>query len=108
LPARGPRNWPSESEDFQEDTSAPSWETIFGVRDVARGCEFTETQEGFYCLTHGRNAERGASRCGTRGERVNPDEYTRKHIEDYVRGVLGIKEGKNFTRLVERRRYVPA
>ena len=81
---------------------------IYGVRDLVTACEFTETQQGAFCLTHNRNAEKGASRCSGWRSRGDPEDYTRKHIEDYVRGVLGIKEGKNFARLVERRRSVPA
>jgi hypothetical protein len=108
LPARISRNRPSGSEGVQEETGPPSWEAVFGVGDVVNSCEFTKTEEGSYCLTHGRNTERGASRCDGWGVRVNPDDYTRKHIEEYVKGVLGIKEGRNFDRLVERRKYLPA
>jgi hypothetical protein len=82
-------------------------EVLLGIRDslaeLTEGCEVGRLAEGFYCLRHGRPIEEGSTRCDSFERRSSHagEDPTKRQIEDYVRGVLGIKTGKNFRRLVD-------
>jgi hypothetical protein len=83
-------------------------EVLLSIRDslaeLTGGCEVSKFAEGLFCLKHGRPVETGEVRCDSfvrRRSYAGGEDPTKRQIEDYVRGVLGIKTGKNFRRLVD-------
>ena len=83
-------------------------EVLMGIRDtmaeLTEGCEVIGFEGEFFCMIHGRQVEKGDTRCDSFARRPshnNGEDPTRRQIEDYVRGVLGIRTGKNFRRLVD-------
>ena len=83
-------------------------EVLLGIRDslaeLTGGCEVGRLPEGFFCLKHGRQVQEGSTRCDSfarHPSHAEGEDPTKRQIEDYVRGVLGIKTGKNFRRLVD-------
>ena len=88
------------------DMGEPSWDILAEIRDSVAGCEIVESQDGAYCMKHRRKAALGAVRCGSKEGQADSEAYTRMQLEGYVRGVLGIRQGRTISRLVERRRIV--
>ena len=102
MPTRGGSRRSGRPSNLQ-DMGEPTWDVLAEIRDSVSGCEIVDSQNGAYCIKHGKHAQPGAARCGSKGAQVDPETYTRMHLEEYVRGVLGIREGRTFRRLVERR-----
>jgi hypothetical protein len=82
---------------------------LLSIRDsldeLTRGCEIDLRADGKYCVVHAKPVEDGATRCEAFVRRTvfgPADEPTKRQTEEYVRRVLGIKEGKTYRRLVER------
>lgn len=102
MPTRGGSRGSRGSSGLQ-GMGPPSWDILAEIRDSVAGCEIVESPGGAYCMKHRREAETGAMRCGSRGAQLDHEVYTRTHLEEYVRGVLGVRDGKTISRLVERR-----
>jgi hypothetical protein len=82
---------------------------LLSIRDsldeLTKGCEIDLRGDRKYCVVHERQVEEGATRCDAfvRRSVFGPaSEPTKRQTEEYVRRVLGIKEGKTYRRLVER------
>ena len=66
-------------------------------------CEIRRTTSGCFCKKHGRPVQRDATRCDSfvrRRSFENYEDFVERFTAEYVRNVLGIKEGRNYKRLL--------
>jgi hypothetical protein len=93
---------PSQSEEVRE----ADMETLLLIRDSLKemtgGCEICRHSEGLICTVHWRSVKADDPRCDSFVRRTNyesGEDTAKKVIQQYVNGILGIRDVKSVKRL---------
>jgi hypothetical protein len=89
-----------------EATDRATYQSLLSIKQslllLTGGCEITPRQDGYFCDKHGRPVREGESGCDYLADRFAAavsETSSKTQMQQYVNGILGIKDPRNVKRL---------